>query len=61
MGGHVGNQNRLQAALWSLLDDFQYHIGYPDPAFEELHSEILLRTTCRRQNLVQCLACVKTT
>eukprot|EP00973_Karenia_brevis_P051627 7169808-Karenia_brevis.AAC.1 len=59
MGCHVGNQNRLQQALWSLLEDFQYHIGYPNPVYEKLHVEILFRTISRRKNLVSCLAFLK--
>lgn len=49
---HVTNQSKLQQALWRLIDDVDYNIGFPQEAWKEYNMSVLRRTLLRREVFV---------
>jgi len=46
------HQTKLQAALWQVLKDFEYHHGYPDPDWAHYNEQIVFHTLLRRRAFI---------
>ena len=49
---HVVNQTKIQNALWELIEDVDYNIGFPPAAWADHSMCVLRRTLLRREIFV---------